>query len=207
MLDSLEYVSMPEETVVQDESLGVLVSGGVGITTIENFTQNSKNIVGFGIFDFGVIFNKTYYLGITLNNLSFAKIESNFIDTNVNSRPILAVEYFGIECGAVIYDLGKFKIHFNTSVSSGLIEYKVQSSINEKNNTNYTGNYGSDDFVILEPKLFLSINTNKWSRVVFGLNYRMPFGLDYTFQNDKYSNTNIGGFGTVLKVQFGDLWF
>jgi len=208
--DSLEYMSIPEVVVQQDESFGVLVAGGVGITTIENFTQNSKNIVGFGILDFGVVFDKTYYLGISLNNLSFAKIESNYIDTNLNSRPILGIEYYGLEFGAVIYDMGQLKIHFNTSVSSGLIEYKVQSSINENNNTNstnYTNNYGSDDFVVFEPKLFLTINTNQWARVVFGLNYRVPFGLDYTFQNDNYTNANIGGIGAIIKLQFGDLWF
>lgn len=207
--DSLEYVSVPEEIVKDDESFGILVSGGVGITTIKNFTQNNQNVVGFGILDFGVIFDKTYYLGITLNNLSFAKIESNFIDTNLNSRPILGVEYYGLEFGAVVYDIGQFKIHLNTSISSGLIEYKVQSSINENTNisTNYTGNYGSDDFIVFEPKLFLTINTNKWARVVFGVNYRMPIGLDYTFQSDNYTNSNIGGIGAIIKLQFGDLWF
>ena len=206
-LDTLEYLSLPEEIFAEDTDLGVLVSGGVRVSNIKNYAENTDNLVGYGVFDFGVIFDKTYYIGISVNNLSFAKIESNYLDNNYKTRPLLAIEYYGIELGSVIYTNDNWKIHLNSIFSSGLIEYRIQSTlINTSIDPLNVINYGKDDFILIEPELAISYNPTNWARVLIGTSYRLPVSLNYTYQTETYNNNNLTGFTTFIKLQFGDLW-
>lgn len=208
-LDSLEYIGVPEIIDTINTDFGVLVSGGVKIANIFNYSENIENTVGIGVFDFGIIFNKTWYLGASVNNLSFAKIESNLIDPTYNSKPLLALEYYGIELGANVLDFENTKIHFNCLVASGLIEYRPQSSLKAENNEtdNETNvDYGRDDFIIIEPSISISYNLNDWSRFMFGINYRVPIGVEYNFNQELYDTSKLKGISAFIKLQFGDLW-
>lgn len=206
--DTLEYLSLPEEIFAEDTGLGVLVSGGVRVSTLKNYSENVDNLVGYGVFDFGVIFEKTYYIGVSVNNLSFAKIESNFIDDNYKTRPLLTIEYYGIELGAVIYNMGNWKVHLNSIFSSGLIEYRTQSNlINIGTDPIIEIDYGKDDFILIEPEIALSYNPTNWARILIGASYRLPINLNYTYQTEVYNDNNLSGINTFIKLQFGDLWF
>lgn len=65
--DTLEYIGVPEIETRQNTSFGVLVSGGSRVTTAMNYNEMQNNIVGIGVFDFGIIYEKKMYLGVTTN--------------------------------------------------------------------------------------------------------------------------------------------
>lgn len=204
-VDSLEYIGVPEVIEIINTDYGVMVSGGVKVTQIFNYYENQTNFVGLGEFAFGIIFDKTWYIGASVNNLSFAKIQSSFTDPFYNSNPLLALEYYGIELGANILDFENTKIHINSLIASGLIEYRPQSSLKAENSESIV-NYGRDDFIIIEPSFAISYNLNDWSRLMLGISYRVPLGADYNFNQELYNNSKLQGISTFIKLQFGDLW-
>lgn len=151
-----------------------------------------------------VIFPTNYAVGLSSFNQISHPVLASALDTASDSYPRLSFNYFSLDLEKIfdreapvswVAGLGLCVAHASYSINVG--EYSLSSVAN-------SSDYGGDWFYMVEPSAGAYFNINKWFRISAGATYRLAFGLDYKYGQDKFVGKDLSGVAGYIGFVFGE---
>lgn len=162
----------------------------------------------------GVNLSNNFYVGASVNAISFNSMTSYVVDPVIDKYPVLALNYIALELDYAISPESEYFPSFLVVAGYGNMYFRppvstiFESGREKSYNPDYKLNH--KNFIIIEPQINLNMNFRNFYRIVVGIGYRLIPGLDYSPKNlsdgdrqMKLSNNELNGLTGTVTFKFG----
>jgi len=148
-------------------------------------------------------FNNNYNLSIGSYNMISRNIKANFLDTNINARPIFEYNYFSSAFEYIFNPDENLSYGIQTKFSLGHIRYNLIST--EKNLLpGYNPDYGEDWFVAFEPNFSVYYNLRSWLKFLTRAGWRFSFDASYSYVGNTFNNNKLSKPFCEIAIELGN---
>lgn len=182
---------------------GNLEHGGFGAPVLK-FTQVNGSpalmVGGRG----GWIINHTVSLGFGAYAQVTGNKESTYLDPLSNEHPTLMFTQLGFELEYILASNKAIHATALVNIGSGNLSYQIMDmNYHDYYDNERVNRFGMDWFFQVEPSVNVELNITKWFRLAAGIGYRFVSGVDYKFQGEEYTNSDLTGLSGNLHFKFG----
>lgn len=130
----------------------------------------------------GVNLSNNFYLGASVNAISFNSMTSYVIDPVIDKYPVLTLNYIAFELDYAISPESEYFPSFLVAAGYGNMYFRppVSTIFESGREKSYNPDYKLDhsNFIVIEPQINLNMNFRNFYRIVIGIGYRLIPGLD-----------------------------
>lgn len=160
----------------------------------------------------GLNLDSNYYVGLALYASTLFKNPINAIDPISSQKPIIELNYYGVE--GEYFLLPENTFHFSVAAFVGLAEtYLNTPPYDDEDGNRYLPEYGGgNSSYVFKPTVNLNINIKPFYRIVVGVSYRYFVSINYqtaSLVNDsdnqpyKLNSELLNGLALNFAVRFG----